>query len=139
MDRVQWVCLLSAELVFVLTRAPDILVVCKSRKQRTSGERVRVDAGLRRSLIIEFLVFVPASAALVLLLAPLYLGRVTGGADRSEVYALVGVVSYGFPFAGLKRVVTNMALRTLRDFAAIAAEPVKAEVLAEPTREDRAP
>jgi len=138
-DRVQWVCLLSAELVFVLTRAPDILVVCKSRKQRTSGERVRVDAGLRRSLIIEFLVFVPASAALVLLLAPLYLGRVTGGADRSEVYALVGVVSYGFPFAGLKRVVTNMALRTLRDFAAIAAEPVKAEVLAEPTREDRAP
>ena len=139
MDRVQWVCLLSAELVFVLTRAPDILVVCKSRKQRTSGERVRVDAGLRRSLIIEFLVFVPASAALVLLLAPLYLGRVPGSADRSEVYALVGVVSYGFPFAGLKRVVTNMALRTLRDFAAIAAEPVKAEVLAETTREDRAP
>jgi hypothetical protein len=138
-DRVQWVSLLSAELVFVLTRAQDILVVCKARKQRTAGEKGRVDAGLRRGLSIEFLVFVPASACLVLLLSPLFLERVAGSADRSAVYALLGVVSYGFPFTGLKRVVTTMALRTLRDFAAITAEPVKAEVLVEVSREDRAP
>jgi hypothetical protein len=139
LERFQWVSLLSAELVFVLTRAPDILVVCKARKQRTVGERGRVDAGLRRSLIIEFLVFVPASAWLVLLLSPLFLAHVAGGADPSAVHALLGVLSYGFPFTGLKRVVTGMALRTLRDFAAIAAEPVKAEVLVEASREDRGP
>jgi len=137
-ERIQILTLIGAELLFLLTRSQDLIVLCKSRKQRTPAEKARFDAGLGRSLVLEFLVFVPASALLVLLLSPLVLDHLAVSANRSGVYALLGVMSYGFPFSGLKQIATAMALRTLREFATIAAEPVKAE-LAKASREEREP
>jgi hypothetical protein len=39
-------------------------------------------------------------------------------------YALLGLISYGFPFAALRRFITRMALRTLREFASIVPEEI---------------
>jgi hypothetical protein len=127
-EHLQLLTLVSAELLFLVSRSQDIIAICKSTKQRTAGENARVGAGLGRSLALEFVVFVPASAALVILMSPLFLGRLSATLDSSGVHAMLGVVSYGFPFVGIKRIAVAMALRAIREFASIATEPVKAEI-----------
>jgi hypothetical protein len=113
--------ILSAEIVFLLVRSSDLLIWLKSIKQRTRLEQIRIDRGLGRSILIEAFVFVPSSAVLLMLLSPLLISAqlTTQGAPMSAINALIGVVSYGFPFATVRRVVTVIALNTLREFANI--------------------
>lgn len=40
-----------------------------------------------------------------------------------SLQATIGFVSYGFPFAGVKKLVTRAALSTLREFLSLAAKP----------------
>ena len=112
--------ILSAELIFILARSADILIVLKSEEQRTSVERQRMKRGLFRSIVFEGLLFVPSSSALLILLSPLLLIRYSSqDAPTMAVNALIGVVSYGFPFTAVRRIVTIVALNTLREFANI--------------------
>jgi hypothetical protein len=113
----------SAELIFMLSRSADILIAVKSQRQRTPEERGRIGRGLIRSIVVEALVFVPASATLLYLSAPLLAARLLETADsatRVATHTVMGVVSYGFPFVVLKRAVTRIALNTLREFAVVA-------------------
>lgn len=115
---------LAAELIFLITRSADILITLKGTRQRTRSEQTRIDRGLVRSIVLEALVFVPASAFLVSLLKPLlvspsYLAPMTS-AQRAGVHTAVGIASYGFPFAAVRRFVSHVALTTLREFSTIA-------------------
>lgn len=114
----------SSELFLVIVRSGEIGILAKNESQRTSEEQSQVSRGLRRSLVLESILFVPASAILALLLfPPLAAARfpslfaTSGGV--AAFYAGLGIISYGFPFAALRKIVTTVALNTLREFASL--------------------
>ncbi len=116
----------SAELIFLLMRKKDIEILLKKKSQREPEEQYQVERGLLRSVIFEGLLFVPASATLImLLLVPLvmvwlesWLSTIPQGA--MSVYAGMGVLSYQFPFAVVQQLITQRALRALNKFAGLA-------------------
>lgn len=113
-----------AELSFILVRSQDIQIILKSQMQRTNIEQYQVDRGLGRSLLLELLLFVPASVTLVLFIAPLLSDYIIKAEEPTSsqhrmFYALLGMISYGFPFATLRRVLTRIALKTLQEFATL--------------------
>ena len=114
----------SAELLLVLMRSKDIQVLAKAHSQRTQPQQESISRGLIRSLVLESVLFVPVSAGLVLLtVAPFLSGKILSiGVPAYACYSLLGLISYGFPFAIIRHVVTRTALKTLNEFAAIASE-----------------
>ncbi len=113
----------AAELIFILARSRDIIVIFKSQKQRNEAEKHQADRGLLRSLFLEAVLFVPASALLLILISPLLLPiRWFEGNKIQALYSTLGVVSYGFPFATVKHMITRLALKTLLEFALLAPE-----------------
>jgi len=88
------------------------------------AEQKQRQRGLGRSVLLEALLFVPTSVLLVLLtVAPFLVIGFTGtisAVGELPFYGLLGLASYGFPFAAVRRLVTKAALNTLREFAAIA-------------------
>lgn len=115
-----YILFLAAELTFILVNSDDIKLACKSKTQRTDAEQTRVDQGLSRSLLLDFLVFVPVSAFMVLLLS-LALIEYSGIPDSKilATYVILGIVSYGFPLASIRLLMVNVVLRTLHNFAAV--------------------
>jgi len=110
-----------AWLLCLVVKSADITTLVKAKSQRTLGEQKRVARGLLRSILLEFLVFVPASATIVLLLAPVLVPKraMLSSIPRVSVYAALGLSSYGFPFAGIRHLIRRMALVTLQEFATI--------------------
>jgi len=104
------VTVVSAWLFFVLMNAMDFKTLIKREEQRTQTERQAVQEGLPRLVLLEMLLFVPASAALLLLVMPVFTHNVSaldvlakGSArERVALYALMGIISYGFPFAAVR-------------------------------------
>ena len=119
---------IASELMLLLVRSGDITVLAKSPTQRTKVEQKRVENGLGRSILLEMSAFVPASVVLVFLcLRPFVLHSSFVSSLSVSPYALnslLGVMSYGFPFGLLRRIIVRMALSTLKEFAQIA---IKAE------------
>ncbi len=113
--------LLSAELLFFLVRNKEIMVVLKTAAQRTKIEQLQVNRGLVRSLLLEILLFVPASAALMLILIrPFILPHISSDKDVIlATHGLMGVTSYGFPFGTVRAVMTRLSLKLLTEFAAV--------------------
>ncbi len=121
--------LCTAELFVFLVRNREIQVIFKKAKQRTVPERYQVEHGLVRSLILEFILFVPASVTLVYVVLRPFLENifanillVKSGDVRIAFYGVLGIVSYGFPFATIRRIITSVALNTLKNFAQIVIE-----------------
>lgn len=118
--------LLSAELVCILIRQEDVKVIAKSKSQRTEIEQHSMDRGVLRAMLLELFVFVPVSVALLLLLsspiASFLIGKAAFPISSVFINALLGVLSYGFPFATLREVITKIALNTLSEFASITAK-----------------
>lgn len=118
---------LCAELFLILARTNEIKALFKNRGQNTREDRIIGD--LRTSLVLELLLFVPASALLVLVtLPPMLWIRFKPPTDQSllfSIYGLLGITSYGFPFAAIRRLVTRIALGTLREFATITVPPIE--------------
>lgn len=122
--------LATAEAFLLLVRAKQILVLARSNVQRDEVEREEVRRGLTRSLILEVLVFVPASVFLVLILiGPLFMrlsfvSALLSSRDTAQAcWGLLGLVSYGFPWLAVRSTVRALALSTLRNFAMIALQP----------------
>jgi hypothetical protein len=112
---------IASELLLLIARARGIDILVRSRAQRTATEQRTVDRGLVRSLFLEILLFVPASVVLALLILPPFLTAkfpwlISLPANRIAFYALMGTISYGFPFATIRLVVTRVALHTLQEF-----------------------
>jgi hypothetical protein len=118
------VTVVASELLMVLVRARELNILVKSKAQRTSAERRQVEWGLFRSVCLEIIVFVPVSAVLCLLVVrPLLALKATAWGllpmNALSFYAALGIISYGFPFATLRRIATRVALNTLKDFASL--------------------
>ena len=111
--------LLSAELLFLIIRSNDLVIIVKKRIQRLETEQQRVNNGLCRSIIFEALVIVPASSFLVYLISPLIIPQSFLVENPVATYALIGVVSVGFPFVAIKELVKRVALNTLREFSGL--------------------
>jgi hypothetical protein len=52
----------------------------------------------------------------------------SGTPPVKAVYAAIGVVSYGFPYATIRRLITRVALNTLREFLELIPDEVRTEV-----------
>ena len=101
----------------------------KSSAQRTEAENHLVDRGLIRSLVLEALLFVPASSTLILLIHHLIIpdAVLKNQQLRAGIFGLLGIVSYGFPFSTFRRIVVRLALKTLREFVELLPKEVRAE------------
>jgi hypothetical protein len=125
-----WVALGCCELFALLANSEVLRVLFKRPDQRSGGERQRVKNGLGRSLLLELVLFVPATSALTWTLTPIVPAEIA--IRLGEAYApLLGIVSYGFPFRAVRAVVERMALATLRGFAAAIDRDVASETLEE--------
>jgi hypothetical protein len=110
-----WV-FLSAWLYFIVSKSAEIRDVLRSTERLTDQQRE-----LRRRLSLEFFLFVPASASLLLIIAeptalsiPWSKVALTSPSVQKAFYAGIGIVSYGFPFASVRRMIQGMALDAVR-------------------------
>lgn len=113
--------LLCAQLACILTKSSDITTIVRNRKQRTKKENSAIENGLIRSLVLEFFIFVPASAIIIrLAVLPFVIDRLLE-IHNSPVawYSLMGIVAYVCPFALIRRIVIKIALNTLQEFQQI--------------------
>lgn len=112
-----FITLLSAELFLVLVRHNDLKSILKKGSQRTTAEKHLIKNGLTRSFILEILIFVPSSSILLLItIFPLFNNYISSKLPFYSIYALFGILSYGFPFASIKNIITKIALKSLAEF-----------------------
>jgi hypothetical protein len=91
------------------------MILCKKPDQRSASEQKEVLRGLGRAIVLESLLFVPVSAALGFMVFPWLISKTSSLAFSGVApYSLLGMVSYGFPFATLRRVVTKFAFTALQ-------------------------
>jgi hypothetical protein len=109
-----WTTFAVAEAVCLLTRSKEVLVLLKRSNQRTATEAKQIRQGLGRDVFGEFLLFVPASAFIVLetvrYMLPTYL------TNYPSTPGVLGLLSYGFPLRTLRTLVVRLALRNLAEF-----------------------
>lgn len=122
------VTLACAELFLVLVRYREINIIAKKRSQRTPAEQRETGRGLGRALLLELLVFVPASVMLMWIAVRPWFVKISivrwasaGSAVLADAW--LGIISYAFPFATVRRVITRVALNTLDEFAATQSKP----------------
>lgn len=118
--------LLCAEGLLILSNADSIKVFIKKPNQRTEGETKRMQRGLVREFWIAVLLFVPVSVALGMnVVRPILLK--TSLVSDGSVDALVGLVSYGFPYAAVKTITLMAITQFLKQAAAVADKNVLEE------------
>ncbi len=106
-------------LFFLLIRSQDVIIIFKTKTQRTERENFLIEHGLRRYLFIELFILLPASITLFrLIIFPLIRDKLLQiNSNISAWYALMGVVAYGFPFATIRLILIRIALATLKKFS----------------------
>lgn len=106
---------ICAWLLFLITRRSEIIVLLKTKNQRTDKERSEIQNGLRRSLFWDSLVTLPASVTLFLwILFPLFSDKLLKINPRAEIwYGMSGTIAYGFPFLTIRQSITRIALTTV--------------------------
>ncbi|HVS83922.1 MAG TPA: hypothetical protein VHE60_19470 [Pyrinomonadaceae bacterium] len=120
----EWVyAFIGAWLYFLVNRSRDIQIALKAQRHLKPDESRRINRGLKRSITLECLVFVPVSTTLLLFLTPLVTPtkiqswlstQYDSPQARIALYVLLGLISYGFPFAAVRGVVTKVALRIIK-------------------------
>ena len=125
--------LLTAEVLLVLSRARDITIIAKKKSQRTDPERDKIDLGLARAILLEIVIFVPFSAALVLwvvapFIQPAWIGR---EAHDHVFYGLLGLASYGFPFTAIRRFIIRVTVNVMKEALRLPHDASEAEQEAE--------
>jgi hypothetical protein len=125
---------LSAVLSCILVRNQDITIALKREGQRTSEEQKRVKRGLGRSILLELLLFVPVSVTLVLFaVAPILEWALASNfsplRNKITLNTLLGIASYGFPFATLRAIITKIALQTLSKYALLTHKSIENSLL----------
>jgi hypothetical protein len=114
-----------AELFMLLAHGPEVKILFKKDSQLSSKERKEIEGGLARSVLVDGIVFVPASIVLMLIIIrPMLLtflpwARFTASLPSNSMSGLLGIIGYQFPFITVKKVVMRMALITLRNCATI--------------------
>ncbi|HTU43959.1 MAG TPA: hypothetical protein VMF91_02785 [Bryobacteraceae bacterium] len=112
-----------------MARSDDIKILAKRDNQRTPIERKQVERGLRRGVVLDLVLFAPASVCLLYLaFSPVVEARFPVP-WRATAFALLGVISYGFPFATVRRFVTRLTLGIIQKFALVMHDEARAEYL----------
>jgi hypothetical protein len=132
--------LLAAELFTTLVRTREIRAICKNEIHRTNKEKREIENGLARSVLLDFACFVPVSVILTFVIVTPFLMGISAvsifvaksSRHSMAFYGLLGIVSYGFPFAALRRWVTLVALNTLTNFAKVLDESQRPDALLGP-------
>ncbi|MFN7923388.1 MAG: hypothetical protein U0Q16_25020 [Bryobacteraceae bacterium] len=119
---------ITALLLFLITRSGDIQICVKAEAHRTAAETKLIHRGLRRSILLDGLVFVPASVLLGLLIVFPLVEPLAKPLDNRFVASATGLISYGFPFATVRALVVRFALRALREFASVAHEELREDL-----------
>jgi hypothetical protein len=121
-----WILTLAcAELFGVLVRRRELLILFKQIPQRTDRENKQVAAGIGRSLVLEAVLFIPVSATpahlilqpWILALEPFREMASTSLHGNLSFCGIMGIVSYGFPFASLRQLVVRIAVQTLHELS----------------------
>lgn len=108
----------SAESILILSRAKDIIIIFKKTSQRTEEESLRIHRGLKRSLILEIVLFTPISATLIALITPVSaINERFPNLNITNIYTMLGIISYGFPWRVIRGIITKVALNTLEEFS----------------------
>jgi hypothetical protein len=102
--------LVGAWLFFLVMNGNTIKLLSKKAAQRLPEEQERINRGLARETVVEFLLLVPASAALLVMIKPFLIRTVPGLAplataatpERIALHTIIGIVSYSFPFGALR-------------------------------------
>jgi hypothetical protein len=121
------VMVLCAELMLLIIRASQLQTIVKPENQRTASERTLIQRGLTRSVTLEAMLFVPASVLLVfitvrpflMMLTPIRAVTAASPDVNMAFYGALGLSSYGFPFGLFKKIVSRIALVSLKEFATI--------------------
>lgn len=100
----------GAWLFFLVMNGGILKLLVKNTSQRLPEEQKRIELGLLRETVIEFFLLVPASAALLVMIKPFLIRTIpalgalsTGSApERIALHAIIGIVSYSFPFGALR-------------------------------------
>lgn len=115
--------LVGAELFVLLVRSQEIVILAKSGSQRSVLEQRRVDRGLLRMILLELFLFVPTSAALFFFVGPALFHKwdvfPLNARQHASGYFLLGILSWGFPFASIRALITRVAMRTMQHFVQV--------------------
>lgn len=108
--------LISGFLFAIIANTNEIKIIIKNNKQRTKEERDRINCGLIRTTIFELLIIMPTSVTLFwIAIFSFSKPRLLDiNADISIWAALSGIASYGFPFAITKKLISHLAIQTIR-------------------------
>ena len=117
------IALLVSEGMLIFSNTQKLTILFKAPAQRTPGEKKLVSRGLGRQLFLAGFLFVPVSVIVGSLIVRPVIGRgLPSGGSLTD--ALVGLVSYGFPYASVKAWVIRTSARFLRDAADVADKAV---------------
>ena len=122
--------LIPAELLLLIARSKDIKLLFKSHTQRTPEERYRAKHGMGRDIFTEAVCFVPASVFLMYLMSPVIISALPNSVTGHQVAVstLLGMASYGFPWATVRKVISQISLNTLREFATVTPPEIREAV-----------
>ena len=118
------VLLLCAEAYLIIARLNEITILLKRRDQRRLSEQQTVEHGLFRSIAVEALLAVPASAVLAAFIL-LPLAMQIGWVQRISPYAvhgLLGLICYQFPYSVLRTLLTRSGLKELTKYKEVQQE-----------------
>jgi hypothetical protein len=110
------IAVLSAELLFLISRKTEILILIKKNSQRTEEEKAKYGQGLYRILFAESMIVVPASLVLFrLCVFPIVCRFMFLTVNNIEfVYSTMGVVSYGFQFVSMTKWIEKILSRNVK-------------------------
>lgn len=117
------IALICAEGLLVLTSVNTLKIAFKRSDQRTLGEKRRISGGLFREFLGEFLVFVPVSVLMAMIVLRPFVVKITA-LPQDAIDGLLGTVSYGFPYKALKRWVLRATVKFMKEAVDVADQEV---------------
>lgn len=114
------VMIFCGELYFIVLKQAQILKVCKVESQRTKKENKQIEQGLRRSLLLEAIIFAPVSIILFryAILPLLFPTLIQLNPHTNLWYGLMGIAGYNFPFVLSRKIITIKTFTAIQSFAA---------------------
>jgi hypothetical protein len=125
--------LLAAEAWLILAKSKSLTILFKFPHQRTAGVKKLIECGLLMEVMTAAIIFVPVSVFLAVNILRPFISRAIP-VEASLLDSIVGLVSYGFPYAAIKKWAIHATVKFLRE----AADVVDFTVLLDNPEKERA-
>lgn len=112
---------ISAAFFYLITNSADIKVILKKNNQRSDSEKNQIKRGLFKEKLFDMILFVPISVALFFMTLYPLINKTLESliTDTNARYSMMGIIAYGFPFTTVKRIISKIALNSLKEFSSI--------------------